>query len=53
MEKISFSLLGGQKSSQGGGLCFLGSAYGNPPLPPPLALLWDRGGLETASLTPG
>ena len=30
---------GGQKLHEGGGLCFGGSAYGNPPLPSPLAHL--------------
>ncbi len=40
MEKFIFSLLGCQILSQGGGLCFGGSAYGNPPRTPPLAHVW-------------
>ncbi len=39
--KLSFSTIGGVKNYlREGGLCFGGSAYGNPPLPPPLAHLW-------------
>ncbi len=50
--KLSFSAIAESKYVLGKGLCFGESAYGIPPLPPPLAYLWAHYWLAPPLLTP-